>query len=128
MRHRITVRGEGVELRGYIDADHLYQVERLFADDLDERAILVVSPAEDDYDPFKEAELRELHHFETEQENAKLRAITNQVVLDVIDGKIPPVKREADLPHEYESESDAAEGGVGPCTVCGNPRGALIHG
>lgn len=52
MRWRITVRGVGIELRGFIDADHLYEVERLFADDLNESAMLIVSPAESDWNPF----------------------------------------------------------------------------
>lgn len=51
-RNRITVRGEGIELRGYIDAESGNEIERLFADDLDERAVIMVSPAEDDYNPF----------------------------------------------------------------------------
>lgn len=51
-RFRITVRGEGIELRGRIDADSPNEIERLFADDLDERAIIIASPAADDYDPF----------------------------------------------------------------------------
>jgi len=37
------------------------------------------------------------------------------------------VKREADRPHDFESESDAPEGGLGPCAVCGYGRGAPIH-
>lgn len=67
MRFRITVRGDGVELRGYVERDSLNQVERLFADDLQEDATLIVSRADDDYNPFLDEALRELHHFETEE-------------------------------------------------------------
>ena len=130
-RVRITARGEKVELRGYMDVDSLNEVGRFFADDVDERAVIVVSEAPDDYDPFgisepshpptpdasidiirgmweasegpeefltnmsmlhygqanvirgergraeraeKELQARELHHFEVEQENARLHA------------------------------------------------------
>lgn len=39
----------------------------------------------------------------------------------------PAVTRAADEPHDFESESGAAEGGIGPCAVCGYGRGAPIH-
>lgn len=52
MRHRITVRGEGIELRGRIDAESGNEIERLFADDLGERAMIVASIADDNWDPF----------------------------------------------------------------------------
>jgi hypothetical protein len=50
MRFRITVRGDGTELRGYMDAS----VDGLadFAHQMDGFGIVVASPAEDDYDPF----------------------------------------------------------------------------
>lgn len=69
MRHRITVRGQGMELRGYADEHLPEELAQVLAPFL-----VVASPAEDDYDPFKEAEHRELHHFEVEQENARLEA------------------------------------------------------
>lgn len=75
MRFRITVRGEGVELRGYIDSavgDGSAALNR-FAEHMKPN-VVVASPAEGDYDPFKEQEHRELHHFEVEQENARLEA------------------------------------------------------
>lgn len=34
----------------------------------------------------------------------------------------------ADVNHDYESERNAPEGGLGPCAVCGASRGAVIHG
>ena len=53
-RFRITVRGDGIELRGFVDADTLNQVERLFADDLEESgAVIIASPAAADYNPFE---------------------------------------------------------------------------
>lgn len=89
-RYRITVRGDGVELRGYIDGS-IHTVDD-FARIMTPVGPVVASLADADYDPFKEAELRELHHFETEQENArlteenrKLRALTHPVVLEVLD-------------------------------------------
>jgi hypothetical protein len=71
MRSRITVRGEGVELRGYIDGE----IDRLgdFAKAMEGIGLVLASPAEDDFDPFREERQRELHHFETEQENERLR-------------------------------------------------------
>jgi hypothetical protein len=135
MRFRITIRGEGIELRGYVDGD---------PEDLDALArmcdpwLVVASVAPDDYDPFAisdpgdpptrrqslsliqhmwdedtaspekfvsdvamlhfaqavvirqeralrekaEAELRdrELHHFETEQENERLQKFAEYVM------------------------------------------------
>lgn len=123
-RFRITVRGQGVELRGYLDSnldDPNRALER-FAEHMKPNVVMA-SPAEDDYDPFGEAEdkdlddlieeyletglfrdsnipevnallakfrsallalgareqaERELHHFEVEQENARLRANLEQ--------------------------------------------------
>ena len=49
-RFRITVRGEGVELRGYIDSEEaLHQI----AGALGNRVVVVASPASDDYNPFE---------------------------------------------------------------------------
>lgn len=127
-RFRITVRGDGAELRGYIDGSHGTLND--FAGLMTPVGVVVASPAEDDFDPFAitepghpptpersfavvtelyadsentvdfmermaqihfgqanvirgerylrekaEAELmaRELHHFEVEQENERLR-------------------------------------------------------
>lgn len=53
MRLRTTVRGEGIELRGYATVESMNELERLFADDLDERAVIIASIASDDYDPFR---------------------------------------------------------------------------
>lgn len=51
MRYRITVRGEGVELRGYVDGT----IERLESLSylMKPFGIVVASEADDDYDPFK---------------------------------------------------------------------------
>lgn len=76
MRIRITVRGLGIELRGFMDeltdedAPTLWQL----AEALKPFGMVIASLAEPDYNPFKEQEARELHHFETEQENTSLRA------------------------------------------------------
>jgi hypothetical protein len=35
---------------------------------------------------------------------------------------------EAERPHDFESHRDAAEGGTGPCAICGQSRGNAIHG
>jgi hypothetical protein len=70
MRFRVTVRGERIELRGYVDPGVLAALSSA----MEGLAMVIASPAEDDYDPFKEAEHRELHHFEVEQENARLEA------------------------------------------------------
>lgn len=69
MRYRVTVRGDGVELRGYIDSAK-WNIEGTaddFSDAMKPFGLVMVSPADDDYDPFKEERDRELHHFETEQ-------------------------------------------------------------
>jgi hypothetical protein len=70
MRFRVTVRGERIELRGYVDPGVLAALSSA----TEGLAMVIASPAEDDYDPFKEAEHRELHHFQVEQENARLEA------------------------------------------------------
>lgn len=71
MRFRVTVRDASIELRGYVDGE---DVLRTLADDI-APTMVIASPAEDDYDPFKEAERRELHHFETEEILAKVREL-----------------------------------------------------
>ena len=52
-RYRITVRGDNIELRGYIDADedhgHLVQL----ANAVERFGVVVASKAEDDYNPFR---------------------------------------------------------------------------
>jgi len=49
MRWRITVRGEGTELRGYFNQmDDLEEFARV----MEPFGIVMASPAEDDYDPF----------------------------------------------------------------------------
>lgn len=58
-RLRITVRGNGVELRGYLDLDLDGQVTQplpQFAKAMEPFGIVVASPAADDYDPFTVAE------------------------------------------------------------------------
>jgi len=73
MRYRITVRGENIELRGYLVAIQ-HDTLNVFANVMEPFGIVVASAADDTYDPFKEQDARELHHFETEQENARLAA------------------------------------------------------
>lgn len=48
-RSRVTIRGEGVELRGYVD-----EAARLvaLAEAMRPFGLVIASPAEDDYDPF----------------------------------------------------------------------------
>lgn len=54
-RFRVTVRGDGIELRGYIDGvQHLNSVARA-TQDLDQPVVVVASPAPEDYNPFKAA-------------------------------------------------------------------------
>lgn len=50
MRYRVTLRGNGTELRGYATADALAQLSTHIHP---ETAVVVASPADDDYDPFK---------------------------------------------------------------------------
>jgi hypothetical protein len=76
VRFRVTVRDASIELRGYIDGE---DVLRTVADDM-VPTLVIASPADDDYNPFKEQESRELHHFETEQENARLEAENAKLV------------------------------------------------
>src|SRR5688500_15676987 len=70
MRLRITVRGTDVELRGYVDG---LANARLLSQQMEGIGVVAASAADADYDPFKDEQLRELHHFETEEENARLR-------------------------------------------------------
>lgn len=51
-RWRVTIRGDDVELRGYIDAtlDDL----RRFADAVKPLGLMIGSPADPDYDPFRD--------------------------------------------------------------------------
>lgn len=65
MRFRITVRGNGIELRGYMDGDESNLSD--LATRMEPFGMVVASPAVDNFDPFKEERERELHHFETEQ-------------------------------------------------------------
>jgi hypothetical protein len=53
-RYRITVRGTGIELRGYIDGgvDRLNQFARALATMDPQDPMIAASPAEPDYDPF----------------------------------------------------------------------------
>jgi len=69
------VRGLGVELRGYVDTDLDEDQPGLveLSEAMKPFGMVVASPAEHDYDPFKDEQMRELHHFETEQENAALK-------------------------------------------------------
>lgn len=53
MRFRVTVRGEGTEIRGYATPEAL---RALAADGTDQFYTVVASPADEDYDPFKEVE------------------------------------------------------------------------
>lgn len=75
MRFRITVRDEGLELRGYVTVDSQEELKIAAASLFPLQVI--ASPAEDDYNPFREQELRELHHFETEQIIEKVRQELN---------------------------------------------------
>lgn len=68
-RFRITVRGDGTEIRGYATMEALAS---LTSPPGEQPYMVIASPADDDFDPFKEERERELHHFETEQENERL--------------------------------------------------------
>lgn len=46
-------------------------------------------------------------------------------LLDNVKRQLAPLKGE--LPHEYESSREVAEGGTGSCAVCGGMRGNYIH-
>jgi hypothetical protein len=52
MRWRITIRSDDTELRGYIDAP-LSDLER-FAEAVKPLGLMIASPADLDYDPFRE--------------------------------------------------------------------------
>ena len=49
MKARVTVRGEGVELRGYMDPKYLVK----FSQAMTPFGLVMASPIEDDYDPFE---------------------------------------------------------------------------
>jgi hypothetical protein len=49
-RYRVTIRGEGTEIRGYATYEALARLAR----DKSDPFIVVASPADDDYDPFME--------------------------------------------------------------------------
>jgi hypothetical protein len=52
MRWRITVRGEGIELRGYLDDTEWIPALQEFSEVMKPFGMVVASPAEEDYDPF----------------------------------------------------------------------------
>jgi hypothetical protein len=58
MRFRITVRGDGIELRGYIDGPegNEYKPVSDLSDALDPFGMVIASAAEDDYNPFRISE------------------------------------------------------------------------
>jgi hypothetical protein len=68
-RFRVTIRGDSTELRGYATLEALAV---LTGPPGEQPYIVAISPADDDYDPFKDQDLRELHHFETEQDLDKM--------------------------------------------------------
>jgi hypothetical protein len=51
MRWRITVRNDGTELRGYLEAE-TGEVLEAFAAAMEPFGIVLASPADDDYNPF----------------------------------------------------------------------------
>ena len=69
MIYRITVRGEGIELRGFVD-DESVSLNDL-AKNMHPHLVIASSMAEGPADSEQE---RELHHFETEQIIERLRA------------------------------------------------------
>lgn len=157
MRFRITIRGEGVEVRGYVDGD-MSDLELLAS--VAAPWQVIASPAPADFDPFRisepdqpptleasqsviesifndapndefahqmlatihqmqavvirqeralrekaEAELRdrELHHFETEQENAQLKADhteSEKALIDTVNTQADEIER---LAKQYTS-------------------------
>jgi hypothetical protein len=52
VRYRITVRGDGTELRGYLDGSAAVVVQ--FTEAMKPYGFVVISEATPDYDPFKE--------------------------------------------------------------------------
>jgi len=53
MRFRITVRGDDIELRGYIDGEvELRRFAAALADEFGTNPMIAYSPADDDYNPF----------------------------------------------------------------------------
>lgn len=55
MRYRATIRGEGTELRGYLEAPTTYALSA-HARYLEPLGMLIASPAPDDYNPFRAAD------------------------------------------------------------------------
>jgi hypothetical protein len=49
MRHKVTVRGTDIELRGYIDGEATLRVTAKVMEGV---GLVIASPAEDDFDPF----------------------------------------------------------------------------
>jgi hypothetical protein len=50
MRYRVTIRGEGTELRGYATPEALAELADIHTD----TAVVVASPVDDTYNPFEE--------------------------------------------------------------------------
>lgn len=98
---RVTIRGEGTELRGYATMEALAS---LTSPPGEQPYVVIASPAEDDYDPFKEQEHRELHHFETEQENERLKndhTESEKALIDQVNTQATTIER---LSAELEQE------------------------
>lgn len=96
MRFRITVRGDGTEVRGYATMEALAS---LTSPPGEQPYMVIASPADDDFDPFKEEQLRELHHFETEQENERLKADhteSEKALIDQVNTQADTIERLAD--------------------------------
>ncbi len=57
MRHRITVRGDGIELRGYCDDEELLiKLAKCFENN-EPAVMIIVSPTDEHYNPFSLDEL-----------------------------------------------------------------------
>jgi hypothetical protein len=52
MRWRITVRGEGIELRGYLDDTEWIPALQELSEAMKPFGMVVASPADEDYNPF----------------------------------------------------------------------------
>jgi len=55
MRIRITIRGEKIELQGFLDVEGSELND--FADAMEPFGLVIASPVEDDYNPFEVARL-----------------------------------------------------------------------
>lgn len=82
-RMRVTIRGEGTELRGYATMEALVS---LTSPPGEQPYLVMASVADDNYNPFleeyekaREQEERELHHFETEQMLERVKALHSPV-------------------------------------------------